>query len=79
MALVGMLNGGGGGGGGFFTRMRGSEGRFDESLPACAFFSSVFEWRLARAREFHSLGQNQCRVAQRLWPSVPLLRVSSFP
>ena len=41
-------------------------GRLDDSFPASAFFSFFPTWRSACAHQFHSLGQDQSTVAQRV-------------
>ena len=63
-----------------FPRLRG----FGENVRPFFFLSFFFlKWKLARAHEFHSLGQNQSTMAQQAettvtWAFPDELRVSSF-
>ena len=57
--------------GGLFPRLQGFGEDFRPFIPPYAFFVVVFfKWRLARANYFHSLGQDQSTVVQRVETTV---------
>ena len=60
-------------GGGFFLACEDFGRMFNNSFPACAFF----KWRLACARQFHALVQDQSTVAQRAETTVTKCSLTS--
>ena len=59
--------------GGVFLTCEDFGKMFNHSFPACTFFLFLFfffKWRLARAHQFHSLGQDQSTLAQRAETTV---------